>query len=344
MPSLIPAIKEASDSLKIGQTGKFLLTGSADIFRSAKTSEALPGHLARLILFPLSLSEVARRQLNIVDFLLQDKIETGSVPFTSREVLAEWVVSGGYPEILNLNRRARRFWFDAYIEGRLLQDFLSIYTARGDFNSKLKALTHHLAGLCGRLLKYSRVASDLALNDKSVKSYIEALELMYVVHPLPAFVNNPAKRQVARMSKLHFVDTGLACSLLGIRDSEQLLNSQFYGGLLENFIYMELSKHAACSSDAPRMYHFRDQRQNEVDIVLESSDRRIIGIEVKASSTISSRDFKGLASLAEYSDSRFAHGVLFYTGERILSFPQGGISFYAVPIGMLFHEFEQRAL
>ena len=50
-PGLIPAIKEASDRLEPDEKGKFLLTGSADIFRSAKTQEALPGHMARLELF-----------------------------------------------------------------------------------------------------------------------------------------------------------------------------------------------------------------------------------------------------------------------------------------------------
>lgn len=84
----------------------------------------------------------------------------------------------------------------------------------------------------------------LALNDKSVKSYIEALELMFVVRRLAKYTNNPAKRQIARMPKLHFVDTGLACHLLGINSEDQLLNSQFYGNLLENLVYMECCKHA----------------------------------------------------------------------------------------------------
>ena len=68
--SLIPAIKEASDKLKPGEKGKFLLTGSADIFRSARTQEALPGHMARLELFPLSLSEITGQSLNIIDYRL----------------------------------------------------------------------------------------------------------------------------------------------------------------------------------------------------------------------------------------------------------------------------------
>ena len=55
-PGLIPAIKLASDSLAPTFRGKFLLTGSADIFRSARVQEALPGHMARLGLYPLALS------------------------------------------------------------------------------------------------------------------------------------------------------------------------------------------------------------------------------------------------------------------------------------------------
>ena len=48
IPELIPAIKQVSDNLALNEKGKFLLTGSADIFRSAKTQESLPGHMARL--------------------------------------------------------------------------------------------------------------------------------------------------------------------------------------------------------------------------------------------------------------------------------------------------------
>ena len=86
-PNLIPAIKEASDRLELGEKGKFLLTSSADIFRSARTQEALPGHMARLDLFPLSLSEIANQPLNIIDYLLQGDFQSTSAPFFSREEL-----------------------------------------------------------------------------------------------------------------------------------------------------------------------------------------------------------------------------------------------------------------
>ncbi len=80
---LIPASKEASDALSADEKGKFLLTGSADIFRSAKTREALPGHLARLELYPLSLAEItARPSFNLIYCLINENFRGMETPFT----------------------------------------------------------------------------------------------------------------------------------------------------------------------------------------------------------------------------------------------------------------------
>ena len=83
-----------------------------------------------------------------------------------------------------------------------------------------------------------------------------------------------------------------------------------------------------------QIYHFRDKRKNEVDIVLEQSDGRIIGIEVKASSTIREQDFKGLNKLGELVGEQFKYGIIFYTGARFLPFASSGRSYFAVPLSL----------
>jgi predicted AAA+ superfamily ATPase len=338
VPDLIPAIKEASDKLEPNAKGKFLLTGSADIFRSARTQEALPGHMARLELYPLSLSEIAGQPLNIIDYLLAGDFQTRPVPFTGREQLASLVLRGGYPEVQSKSPRAKQIWFKSYMEGRLYKDFESLYAARGDYHSKLQAMSPYLAGLSGNLLKYSNIANDLELNDKLVKSYIEILELMFIVRRVPAYLKNRAKRLAARMPKIHYIDTGLACHLLGLRNEDQLLRSQYYGGLLESLVYMECCKQASWAQEEIDMYHFRDNRKHEVDIVLERSNAKIIGIEVKASASVKLQDFKGLVKLAEFADRAFAQGILFYTGQEILPFRYGKLTFYALPLGLFLDE------
>ncbi|MEH6548830.1 MAG: DUF4143 domain-containing protein [Pseudomonadales bacterium] len=333
-PSLIPAIKEASDKLKPDEKGKFLLTGSADIFRSARTQEALPGHMARLELFPLSLSEITDQPLNIIDYLLTGNFQSEPTPFISREEIARLVLLGGYPEVQSKSSRAKQAWFKSYMEGRLYKDFETLYAARGDYHSKLQAMAPYLAGLSGNLLKYSNIANDLELNDKLVKNYIEILDLMFIVHRVPAYLKNRAKRLAVRMPKIHYVDTGLACHLLGLRNEEQLLQSQYYGGLLESLVYMECCKQASWAQEEIAIYHFRDNKQHEVDIVLERSNAKIIGIEIKASASVKKQDFKGLVKLAEFSGKAFEQGILFYTGQEVLPFKQGELTFYALPIGL----------
>jgi uncharacterized protein len=334
-PQLIPAIKAASDALPSGATGKFLLTGSADIFRSAKVQEALPGHMARLELYPLSVSEITGQERNLIDYLIAGDFHAQTIPLLKREQLAQWILTGGYPEVQGKSPRARQLWFNSYMEGRLFKDFETLYAARGDYHSRLQALAPYLAGLCGNLVKYANISNDLSLDDKLVKNYIEILELMFIVRRVPAWLKNRAKRQATGMPKLHFIDTGLACHLLGLRTPEQLLASQFYGGLLETLLYMECCKHAGWAQDDTLLYHFRDKKQNEVDLVLEQSNGEIIGIEIKASVSVTTRDFKGLNILADYAGQKFRHGVLFYTGKDVLPFKQGEHRFYALPLGLL---------
>jgi hypothetical protein len=290
--------------------------------------------MARLELFPLSLSELSGQPLNIIDYLLAGDFQSGSVPFTSRQQLADMILRGGYPEVQSKTQRGRQAWFKSYMEGRLYKDFESLYAARGDYYSKLRAMMPYLAGLSANLLKYSNVANDLELNDKVVKSYIEILELMFIVRRVPSYLKNRAKRLAVQMPKIHYTDTGLACHLLGLRNEDQLLKSQYYGGLLENMVYMECCKQASWAQEDIGMYHFRDKRKHEVDIVIEQSNAKIIGIEVKASASIKSQDFKGLVKLAEFAGTAFEAGILFYTGQDILPFKQGRLTFYALPIGL----------
>lgn len=335
IPELIPAIKQASDNLAPHEKGKFLLTGSADIFRSAKTQESLPGHMARLELYPLALSEKYKLQCNMIDTLCSAHFPTESFSFVSRDVLANLIIQGGYPEVQEKSFRAKRLWYQSYIEGRLLKDFETLYSARGDYHSKLKSLIAYLAGLSGNLLKYANIANDLGQEDKVIKAYTEILELMFFVKRVPGYLKNKAKRQAITMSKLHLIDTGLACNLLGIQNEKQLLDSHYFGGLLENLIYMELVKHNSWSNEQVEIYHFRDNHQNEVDMVLERNNDQIIGIEVKATATLNQHDFHGLIKLAEFSNTKFQMGVVFYSGKEILSFSKKDIKLFAIPMGVL---------
>ncbi len=336
VPHLITAIKEASDNLSPDEKGKFILTGSADIFRSAKVQEALPGHMARFELYPLSIGEMTGQRRNMIDYLTAGDFQAIETPLVSRQKIARFLLDGGYPEIQQKSQRGKQIWFKSYVEGRLFKDFETLYAARGDYHSKLKALMFYLAGLTGNLLKYASISNDLGLDDKLIKAYIDILELMFIVKRAPAYLKNRAKCLAVTMPKVHCIDTGLACYLLGLHNEDQLFLSPYFGGLLETFVYMEFVKQATWSVNPVELYHFRDRQQNEVDIVVEQADGKIWGIEVKASATVKREDFRNLVKLAEFLGASFIGGVVFYSGKDILPFSQNGIQLLALPLGLFF--------
>lgn len=98
---------------------------------------------------------------------------------------------------------------------------------------------------------------------------------------------------------------------------------------------MECYKHMALAEESMNLFHFRDKRKNEVDIVLEQDNGRLIGIEVKASSTIRKDDFRGLRKLAELAGDQFKYGLIFYTGSRFLPFRSEEKPYFAVPLSIL---------
>ena len=115
---------------------------------------------------------------------------------------------------------------------------------------------------------------------------------MFLIRRVPSYRKNLARRMAVRMPKLHFVDTGLASHLLDLRTEDRLLTSPHYGALLETLLFIECAKHAEWAEEEVGLYHFRDKRKREVDIVLERPDGRIVGVEVKASATVRRQDFK----------------------------------------------------
>ena len=334
VPNLVGAIKMISDAAD-GQKGIFLLTGSSDVFRSARVQEALPGHMARLELYPLSRTERREENLNAVDWLVQGNFEHPRLIPLDRKMLGDILIEGGYPEAITMSPRSRSIWFASYVEGRLLKDFETMHQVKGDYHTKLSALVRYLAGMTGNLIKYANIANNLSQDDKTVKRYMEILELMFIIRSLHPYVRNSAKRSVVGMPKLHFIDTGLACHLLGLKQADTLHLSQFFGGLVENFVYCELLKHAAWSDEDVVFYHFRDTSRHEIDLVIERSDGAVMGVEIKASMTIKPKDFSGLTAFAEYAGEKFLRGVLYYSGDKVLPFRIDNRIFHALPISSL---------
>lgn len=104
------------------------------------------------------------------------------------------------------------------------------------------------------------------------------------------------------------------------------------GPLLEGFVISELARQTTWSDELVDLYHYRDQDKVEVDLVVENRRGQVVGIEVKASSTVRTEDFRGLRRLADRLGEDFVVGVVLYTGNATLPFGPG---LRAMPISAL---------
>ena len=105
-----------------------------------------------------------------------------------------------------------------------------------------------------------------------------------------------------------------------------------FGATLETWVYAELLKLLSVTPEPWFLSHYRDKDQLEVDFVLESASRELIGIEVKAAASVQASDFKGLRRLREVAGKPFVTGIVLYDGQQTLSFGDG---FWAVPLNQL---------
>jgi predicted AAA+ superfamily ATPase len=161
--------------------------------------------------------------------------------------------------------------------------------------------------------------------------YLQLLSDVFLIKTIPAWSSNQTHRAIAT-PKLAFVDTGVACHLIG-QDAHRLGEpGGAAGAMLENSVLMELARQLTWSRERARQFHYRTKDQTEVDAVLETRDGRVIGIEVKAGATVRNEDVSGLRHLANHLGDRFVAGYILYTGQQTLPF---GDKLRAIPLDAL---------
>jgi len=332
IPSVIPAIKMIVDEKN--RKGMFLLTGSSDMFKNSKIKESLAGRLASFNLFPLSYSEINGKSINIIDKFFSKSFNYFEDNFENISNLdvTNAILRGGYPEVYQLPFRARKAWFEFYIKARISKDIATIENIDLSKLKEIDKLLRALSAQIGSIVNYKKISNSVAISDKSVAKYIQILEALYIIKLVPSFANNQLKR-VIKSPKIQFIDTGLASILLNI-DVEGAMTKQgeFYGNLVESFVYSELIKHQSWAEISVNIYHYRDGDKKEVDFILEASDGRVIAIEVKSGSKIKKEYFYGLVTLARTLKEKSFKGILLYGGNQILPYKVKEYQFWAIPL------------
>lgn len=327
-PELLRAIKLSVDQDR--RPGRFLLTGSANLLAVPRVADSLAGRMEILTLLPLMQAEIERRDSHFLDHALDQGWPSHRTGDQVAIDLVQRVLVGGYPEMLARPTPARRVaWASAYLKALLERDVrdLSAIDRLGDMPRLLAVL----AQLSGQLVNFAQVGGQLGMDSKTAQKYLGVLENLFLIKRIAPWSGNELSRLV-KTPKLHFLDAGLQAALARLNAERAVVDRARFGATLESWVCGELVKILSLTPEPWQIFHYRDKDQVEVDFVLESPDRQIIGIEVKAAATVFASDFQGLRKLQSLTGKRFASGIVLHDGDRALPFGQG---LWAIPFAML---------
>lgn len=271
-PGLVSYLQAEVDENQ--KPGRFILTGSQHFGISQIISQSLAGRCGLLTLLPPDFDE------------LQSFSEFPDDLFTLL-----W--QGAYPRIYDHNIPAHQ-WLADYIATYVQRDVRQVLNV-GDlltFSSFLKLC----AGRTAQEINLSSLGGDAGISHNTAKSWLSILEASYIVHRIPAWHVN-IRKQIVKAPKLHFLDTGLVCNLLQIREPGQLRLHPLRGAIFESWVVSELYKAMAHQGEQPILHHYRESRGLEMDVLVQRDDC-LHAVEVKSAATAAPDFFVAFDQLA----------------------------------------------
>ncbi|MCD4749696.1 MAG: ATP-binding protein, partial [Thermoanaerobaculales bacterium] len=291
--------------------GRFILTGSQNLLLMESVSQTLAGRTAVLRLLPLSFSELFSREA-LSPERLDVPTEVGDPP--SQDM---WTTlrAGFYPRIHDRGLPPDSWLADyrrTYLE-RDLRDVLRIMDL--DAFDRFMRLA---AARTAQELNLTSLADDVGISQPTAKQWLTVLRVGYIVTLIPPHHTNFRKR-LRKRPKLHFLDTGLCCHLLGINTAQVLENHPLRGSILESFVATEIIKSFENSGRQAPLYHWRDATGHEIDLLLDFGDH-LLPIEVKSGRTVRGDSLNTLRWWVDLEGNPNTSGVLVHGGNDAYGF------------------------
>ena len=333
-PLLLQAVKMDVD--KHQNPGRFLLTGSANIEAIPTVRESLAGRVRHVRLRPLARGEIESSTPHFLSRAFnnefsQDILFNYPPEASFKDFYINYALAGGYPEALRFEKeRDRRDWCEDYIDAMIHRDLKDITNIRRV--DEMRQLIKIMAGWSSRFIDFTKIGAGLTLTKPTLSSYINALEMLYLVERVPPWTKTVYDK-VGKLDKLFMNDTGMMSALLGWSFDKVRLDGACNGMLLESFAFTQLAALLDCQQERYTLSHYRDRERREIDFIVENEDGALVGIEVKAGSVISNDDFKHLRWFKEHlaMEKPFT-GVVLYSGSHCIPFGNG---FWAIPLHAL---------
>jgi len=329
-PELFDYIKDIVDENKI--KGQFYLTGSQSLKLMKNISDSLAGRAGVIQLMGLSMREVTDTP-NREPFLPTEQFMAAKSGEKNLDyfALVSFIHKGSFPE-LHETQSDLRDWADfysSYLQTYIEKDIMDVLNIKDE--SAFIKFVRAVASLTGQTLNLTTMAEICGKDVKTVKSWLSVLESGGLVYLLEPYYNNFNKRLI-KAPKVYFLDTGLACWLLGWNTPEQLVSGAMWGHIFESFVFAEILK--SYYNDGivkPPLYYYRDADKNEIDLLIENGST-LHPIEIKTSSDPTKSMVSAFRCLGGNKEKQVGNGAVICLAKERLPLTEG---VWILPAGMI---------
>jgi len=323
-------IKDIVDENK--KKGQFYLTGSQSLKLMKNVSDSLAGRAGVIKLMGLSMRELAGLSYR-VPFIPttqhMDIIGTGTGFYY--DAITSFIHKGSYPE-LHETESDLCDWADfhsSYLQTYIEKDIKDVLNIRDE--SAFIKFVKSAASLTGEMLNLTTMAEICGKDVKTIRSWLSVLESGGLVYLLEPYYNNFNKR-LTKTPKLYFLDTGLACWLLGWNTPEQMVNGAMWGHIFETFVFAEILKSYYNDGIVKLpLYYYRDADKNEIDLLIENGDT-LHPIEIKSSSDPTKSTVKAFHCLNSNPSKKTGTGAVICLAKERLPLTD---NVWTLPVGMI---------
>lgn len=235
------------------------ITGSNQTLLQKNVSESLAGRASYFSLNTLSLHEI-----------YEDRKE--------HAILRNILMRGGWPELYSDLSINSIHYLNDFIATFIEKDIVSAagIERKAAFSKSLQLA----AGRIGQLINYSDISRVIGVDLTTVQSWFKLLEqngIMKIIQPYQSNLN----QRLIKTPKIYFEDVGLITRLQGWTEYDPLFVSPYFGNLIENLAFIEISKFFSNHGLPLEIFFLRSKEKVEIDFLLQLPNQRFVAIEVK---------------------------------------------------------------
>lgn len=306
-PELFPYIKMEVDRNK--ERGQYWLSGSQPFELMEGVTETLAGRVGIAKMNSFTYSEISKNK----DIELFDLENLKQKKYIDVNKVFELIFNGGMPELYDIKGMDRDEFYNSYINTYIERDIRKVKDI-GSIDT-FKKFMRAMAIRTGATINYTNIANEVGVADKTIKSWISVLANTGIIYLLEPYSSSEIKR-ITKMSKIIFMDMGLACSLANFENPRALQLSDEAGRFFESYVVSEIIKGYENKGKKLDITHLRNKETEEIDLIIRKNNT-LHPVEIKVTSSPKAEMMKNFKFL-EKTKEKIGTGGLICTYDKLM--------------------------